>query len=113
MAQIAEGVATQLADDAENMVQSAENLLQKQGDDQSSDDDQSLSMSAPSESDLDPMQIATSMLPDEVNDVFQSHGNGGQQNQDQSQNQMGSLVDEGEDMLDQGINMGMSLLNKG
>lgn len=98
MAQIVGVVAAQVAlDEADKMLQS-----QSQG--QSNSDDQSFSMSAPSGGMLsDPMQFVSSMLPDNLDSVMQMGSGGGGQNQS-------SLLDEGEDVLQQGASMAMSFV---
>ncbi|WP_392538433.1 hypothetical protein [Legionella sp. 227] len=107
MAQIAEEVVKQIADDSLDIINDAAQMLQNQNNDQSNDqsnDDSSMSMDSPSGTDSDLMQIASSMLPDALDDMVQSVSGG--------QNQ--SLVDQGENLLeegaDEGLNMGMSFI---
>ncbi|STY31325.1 Uncharacterised protein [Legionella wadsworthii] len=98
MAQIVGVVAAQVALDE------ADKMLQSQTQNQSSNsDDQSFSMSAPSGGMFsDPLQSVSSMLPDNLDSVMQM-GSGGGQNQS-------SLLDEGEDVLQQGVSMAMSFV---
>lgn len=107
MAQIVGVVAAQIAlDEADKMLQNqGQNQSQSSPDDQ---DDQSFSLSAPSGaiSSLDPMQLASSLLPDNLDSVLQINGSGG------GQNLVSSVIDEGEDILDQGVSMGMSFMGK-
>ncbi|HHF7374055.1 hypothetical protein [Legionella bozemanae] len=107
MAQIVGVVAAQIAlDEADKMLQNqGQNQSQSPPDDQ---DDQSFSLSAPSGaiSSLDPMQLASSLLPDNLDSVLQINGSGG------GQNLVSSVIDEGEDILDQGVSMGMSFMGK-
>ncbi|KTC80901.1 hypothetical protein [Legionella cherrii] len=103
MAQIAEGVAKQIADDSLDIVNDAAQMLQNKNDNQSNDDS-SMSMDSPSGTNSDLMEIASTMLPDNLNDIVQSVSGG--------QNQ--SLADKGENLLeegaDEGMNMGMSFI---
>ncbi|MCW8409073.1 hypothetical protein OQJ13_08830 [Legionella sp. PATHC035] len=99
MAQIAEGVAKQIAEDSLDIVNDAAQMLQNKNDNQSNDDS-SMSMDSPSGTNSDLMQIASSLLPDNVNDIVQSVSGG--QNQSQE--------DKGENLLDEGMNMGMSFI---
>ncbi|MCW8400635.1 hypothetical protein OQJ26_17790 [Legionella sp. PATHC038] len=103
MAQIAEGVAKQIADDSLDIINDAAQMLQNQNNNQSNDDS-SMSMDSPSGTNSDLMQIASSMLPDALDDIVQSVSGG--------QNQ--SPVDQGENLLeegaDEGLNMGMSFI---
>lgn len=111
MAQVVGIVAAQIALDQ------ADKMLQNQGQNQSSsssssstdDDDDSFSMSSPSGAifSSDPTQLVSSMLPDDLNSVLQLDGRGGG-----SQNQKGSIIDEGEDILDQSVSSGMSFVGK-
>ncbi len=106
MAQIVGVVAAQIAlDEADKMLQNqGQNQSQSPPDDQ---DDQSFSLSAPSGaiSSLDPMQLASSLLPDNLDSVLQIGSGGGQ-------NLVSSVIDQGEDILDQGVSMGMSFMGK-
>ncbi|MCE0721857.1 hypothetical protein [Legionella resiliens] len=108
MAQIVGVVAAQIAMDK------AEEMLQKQGQKQSQNqdqnkspgDDQGVSMSAPSGGMFSPdaaMQFASSMLPKNLDSILQKKGSGGKSQ---------SLLNEGEELLNQGIQTGMSFVKK-
>lgn len=103
MAQIVGIVAAQIAaDEAKKMLQ---NQRQNQEQNQSPpDDDQSPLLSAPSGAIFNSdsaMAFASSMLPKTLDSVLQINGSKG------GQNQIGSVLDEGEEILDQGISKRM------
>ncbi|KTD43046.1 hypothetical protein [Legionella parisiensis] len=111
MAQIVGVVAAQVAlDEADKMLQNqGQNQSQSQSSSSTDDqDDQSLFLSAPSGaiSSLDPTQLASSLLPDNFDSLFQANGSGG------GQSPVESVIDKGEDILDQGVSMGMSFMGK-
>ncbi|KTD71544.1 hypothetical protein [Legionella tucsonensis] len=111
MGQIVGIVAAQLAaDEAKKMLQNQkQNQEQNQEQNQSpTDDDQSPLLSAPSGAifNSDSALEFASMLPKNLDSVLQVNGSKG------GQNQIGSVLDEGEEILDQGISKGMSFLGK-
>ncbi|HHT0595042.1 TPA: hypothetical protein ACTXXA_003690 [Legionella anisa] len=110
MAQIVGIVAAQIAaDEAQKMLQKQNQDAQNQKQNQQSPNEQSSNMSAPSGGMFSPdsaMQLASSMLPKNFDSLLQKKGSEG------GQNQIGSVIDKGEDLLNEGIGMGKSFLGK-
>ncbi|CAM2738899.1 Uncharacterised protein [Legionella steigerwaltii] len=100
MADIAEGVVKQIADDSLDIVNDGLNMIQNQNNDQSTDD-QNMDMDEPSSSDTNLMQVASGMLSDGIDGVLQNVSGGGQSS---------SPVDDVVNDVEDGVNMGMSFM---